>query len=167
MKKLFLFLFFMFAAGCSSGPAGGPPSLQIGSAAPSFSLDLLNGGKYEYKSGRSGKPLVLVYMASWCPCTHDSVPAFKEVYKEYNPKGVEFLMVGIQDSESKFKKFYKNSGLKFPAGFDYRTDLSLKYGVSAPPTTFFIDKEGKVKNAYYGKIEEKEKLAAWVAEIAG
>jgi peroxiredoxin len=59
----------------------------------------------------------------------------------------------------------KKKGFKFSAGFDKGERIARLYGVSAPPTTFFIDSEGKVLSSFYGKIVEKDRLSAWVDEI--
>jgi len=170
MKKVGLFptlliltALFTGASGCSS-PKGAPPTLESGSPAPQFTLDLIGGGQATLDTYK-GKPLVLIYMASWCPCSHESAPVFKEVYGKYHPKGVEFLMLGIQDSKSKFAGFVEEKGFEFPAGFDKGERIAGLYGVSAPPTTFFIDSEGKVASSFYGKIVETDRLSAWVDEI--
>ena len=166
LKRYIIFALIITIAGCSGdfSPRGAPPSLESGSPAPQFTLELVDGRSVtldEYK----GKPLVLIYMASWCPCSLESAPVFNKVYDEYHPKGVEFLMVGIQDSSSKFKKFVGEKGFKFSAGFDKGDNIARLYGVSAPPTTFFINKEGIVVNSYYGKIIEKNVLTVWVDQI--
>lgn len=156
----------ILVSGCSgdSSPKGAPPSLESGSPAPQFTLELIEGSSVTLDTYK-GKPLVLIYMASWCPCSHESAPVFKEVYEEYHPKGVEFLMLGIQDSKSKFRKFVKKKGFKFPAGFDKGERIARLYGVNAPPTTFFINKEGIVVSSFYGKIIENDRLSAWIDEI--
>ncbi|MBI5047694.1 MAG: redoxin domain-containing protein, partial [Deltaproteobacteria bacterium] len=76
------------------------------------------------------------------------------------------LMIGIQDSESKFKKFIEKKQFPFHASFDKADKIASLYGVNAPPTTFFIDKDGKIARAFYGKLVEIDKLSAWVEEIA-
>ncbi len=159
-----LWLIIVLSLGCSKGPRGTQPLIKMGEPAPAFTLELLDGRTVSIDTFK-GKPLVIITMASWCPCSHDSAPVFKEVYEIYHPKGVEFLMLGIQDSKSKFTKFVKKKEFKFPAGFDKGDIIAKLYGVSAPPTTFFINNEGKVVSAFYGKIIEKERLSAWVDEI--
>lgn len=152
-------------AGCGkSSPRGTQPAIKIDEPAPPFTLELLDGGTVTLDTFK-GKPLVIINMASWCPCSHESAPVFKEAYETYHPKGVEFLMLGIQDSKTKFARFVKKKEFKFPAGFDKGDMISKLYGVSAPPTTFFINSEGKVVSAFYGKIAEKERLSAWIDEI--
>ena len=160
-------MFFFALAGCDmEGPKGAPPTLETGSAAPPFALQLIGGGEAAL-SGYKGKPLVITFMASWCPCSHESAPVFKAVYEEYREKGVQFLMIGMQDGRSKFEKFYKEKGFPYPAGFDEGDRIAALYGVSSPPTTFFIGRDGTVVSSFYGKIVEKERLTAWVEGIAG
>jgi len=171
--KNYLVFLLLFTVHCSlftvftacSGPQDKQPTARVGAAAPAFTLSLASGGSVTLDSFK-GKPLVITFMASWCPCSNESAPVFKEAYSKYNPKGVEFLMMGIQDSESKFKKFVDRKQFPFPAGFDKGDKIARLYGVNAPPTTFFIDQDGKIARAYYGKLVEIEKLSAWVDEIA-
>lgn len=157
-------LLLIVLTGCS-GPKDKQPTAKVGTSAPLFSLNLINGGSVTLDSFK-GKPLVITFMASWCPCSNESAPVFKETYSKYNPKGVEFLMIGIQDSESKFKKFVDKKQFTFPAGFDKGDKIARLYGVNAPPTTFFISRDGKIAKAFYGKLIEIDKLSAWVDEIA-
>ena len=170
-----LILLFTVITGCSSGPQDKQPTARIGEPAPQFTLNLIGGGSVTLNDFRD-KPLVVTFMASWCPCSNESAPVFKEAYNRYNPKGVEFLMIGIQDSESKFKKFVEKKGFPFSAGFDKGDKIARLYGVNAPPTTLFINKDGKIARAFYGKVVETEKLSdgktveieklsAWVEEI--
>lgn len=174
IRFLFLLLLTILTA-CSSGPQDKQPTARIGDPAPQFTLNLIGGGSVTLNDFRD-KPLVVTFMASWCPCSNESAPVFKEAYNRYNPKGVEFLMIGIQDSESKFKKFVEKKGFPFSAGFDKGDKIARLYGVNAPPTTLFINKDGKIARAFYGKVVETEKLSdgktveieklsAWVEEI--
>ncbi len=160
-------MLFFELAGCNlEGPKGVPPTLETGAAAPPFTLELIGGGEATLEAYK-GSPLVMTFMASWCPCSHESAPVFKSVYEEYRKKGVKFLMIGMQDSKSKFTKFYKEKEFPYPAGFDKGDRIAALYGVSSPPTTFFIGRDGTIVSSFYGKIVEKEKLAAWVDGIVG
>jgi len=149
---------------CSSGPQDKQPTARIGDPAPQFTLNLIGGGSVTLNDFRD-KPLIVTFMASWCPCSNESAPVFKEAYSRYNPKGVEFLMIGIQDSETKFTKFVDKKQFPFPTGFDKGDKIARLYGVNAPPTTFFITREGKIGRAFYGKLVEIEKLSGWIGEI--
>lgn len=162
--KLCTFLFLIsLISGCSE-EGSKPLLLQVGAKAVPFTLELI-GGKQSQLEQYAGKGLVITFMSSWCPCSHDSAPLMKRAYAKNNGQ-VEFLMVGIQDSRSKFEKFVEKWGVPFPAGFDKGDRIGNDYGVSSPPTTFFIDKNGIVKRAFFGNIAKKpEEFQKWIEEI--
>ena len=74
-------------------------------------------------------------------------------------------MIGIQDKERKFKKFLDKHNFPFPVGFDDSDKIAQVYSVNAPPTTFFITRDGRIKSAFYGRILDVDKLSKWVEEI--
>jgi peroxiredoxin len=139
--------------------------LKVGIVAPPFTLALLDGGTTDMEPPH-GKGHVLTFMASWCPCSNESIPLMKQAHDRYEPEGVEFLMIGIQDSERKFEKFVDKWELPFSAGYDPGDDIARTYGVTAPPTTIFIDRDGKVKRVFYGNIKDKEEeFLQWTKEL--
>lgn len=148
--------------GCDTG-GGGPGVLATGRA-PDFTLTLTTGEKVT-KRDFAGRPLVLVFMAEWCPCSNESAPVFKEAYERYHPRGVEFLLIGFQDSRSKFRRFVERERFPFPAGYDEGDAIGASYGVNAPPTTFFIGPDGAIRNAYYGKIDDINVLVTWIEQL--
>lgn len=153
-------------SGCNPPPGtrGTQPNVKAGEPAFPFTLLLTNGGTASLDTFK-GKPLIITFMSSWCPCSNESAPVFKEVYNKYHPQGIEFLMIGIQDKERKFRKFLDKQNFPFPAGFDKGDKIAQIYRVNAPPTTFFITKDGNIQRAFYGRILEKDKLSKWVEDI--
>ena len=157
-----VFLLAALMSGCSEE---GQALLQVGEKAPSFSLELHSGEKIGL-DGYSGKGLVMTFMSSWCPCTKESIPFLKEAYQRHENDDIEFLLVGIQDAKSKFEKFVTKWEIPFSTGYDRGEKIARNYGVTAPPTTFFIDKDGIVKRVFYGNIKDKEKeFPQWIKEI--
>lgn len=155
----------LFLAACLGGCSeSGRPLLQVGEKAPPFKLELLNGeqvslGQY------AGKGLVITFMSSWCPCSNESMPMMKQAYMQHKDN-ISFLMIGIQDARSKFEKFTQKWALPFASGYDEDDQIARAYGVSSPPTTFFIDQNGVVKRAFYGNIKEKQdEFPLWVREL--
>nr|NIS41299.1 TlpA family protein disulfide reductase [Desulfuromonadales bacterium] len=139
--------------------------LKVGIVAPPFTLTLLDGGTADMERA-NGNGHVLTFMASWCPCSNDSIPLMKKAHARYEAEGIEFLMIGIQDAGSKFEKFVDKWELPFPAGYDSGDRIAHTYGVTAPPTTIFIDREGKVKRVFYGNIKDKEEeFFQWTEEL--
>ncbi len=162
--KKFCAVFFLVASisGCSEESK---PLLQVGEKAAPFTLELI-GGKQSQLEQYAGKGLVITFMSSWCPCSNDSMPLMKQAYAKYSNGQVAFLMVGVQDSQSKFEKYVEKWGVPFAAGYDKGDRIANNYGVSSPPTTFFIDKHGIVKRAFYGNIaKQPDEFQQWIEEI--
>jgi peroxiredoxin len=156
-----LFLVILIS-GCMKEPVN---VLQVGDKAPAFTLDLLDGNKGQLDL-YSGKSLAITFMSSWCPCSNQSIPIMKKAYNDNQANGLVFLMVGIQDSREKFAKFVDKWEIPFPAGYDKGDRIARNYGVNAPPTTIFIDRDGNVKRVFYGNIKDKQKeFPQWIEEI--
>jgi len=154
--------FALFLSGCGGESR---PLLQVGEKALPFTLELLDGkqGKLEQYAG---KGLVITFMSSWCPCSNESMPLMKQAYAKHSGGQVEFLLIGIQDSRPKFEGFVRKWQVPFPAGYDKGDHIAESYGVSSPPTTFFIDRNGIVKRAFYGNIAKKpDDFLKWVEEV--
>lgn len=157
-----ILVFLALVTGCSEDAK---PLLQVGEKAIPFTLELLDGGASRLED-YSGKGLVVTFMSSWCPCSNHSMPLFQEVKTAHKNDRIAFLMIGIQDSKSKFQTFVKKWNAPFPAGYDKSGRIAKDYGVSAPPTTFFIDRHGIVKRAFYGDVSTKpDEFRKWVKEV--
>lgn len=157
-----VFLLLAALSGCSSDNF---PALQVGVQAPTFTVTLLN-GKTSSISDYQGKGLLMIFMSSWCPCSNESIPIINAAYQRHQGDNIEFLIVGIQEARSKFENFVKKQGIVFPATYDGDKLVSRPYGINAPPTMVFIDKEGKVKRVFFGNIKDKKKaFVQWLEEI--
>lgn len=156
-------VFLMFVlSGCLGGDV---KPLKIGEKAPPFTLTLIDGGTADMEPPH-GNGHIITFMSSWCPCSNESMPLMKDVYSRYGEKGIAFLMIGIQDPESKFEKFVEKWEIPFSAGYDDGDKITRSYGVKQPPTTIFIDREGVVKRVFYGNIKDKEEeFLQWVGEL--
>ena len=102
-----------------------------------------------------GKPIVLNFWASWCgPCKRE-MPGFQQLYEELGNQ-VQFLMVNLTgyDDPVSVQALISQNGYTFPVLFDTILDGADTYGVTAFPTTFFIDGEGYLMEKYVGAMDE-------------
>jgi peroxiredoxin len=157
-----LLLLAGLVAGCGEDAK---PLLQVGETATPFALELVDGRSSRLES-YAGKGLVVTFMSSWCPCSNESLPLLKQAHARYGEDRIAFLMIGIQDSRSNFQQFVRKWNVPFPAGYDKGDRIARDYGVSTPPTTFFIGRDGIVKRAFYGNIAQKpDDFRQWLEEI--
>ncbi len=142
--------------------------LKIGAKAPPSMLTLLNGETKDI-TDHHGRAQVVTFMASWCPCSNESIPLIKKAFEQHNSgteSRISFLMIGFQSPKRKFDDIARKWGLPFPVAYDDGDKIARAYGIKAPPTTVFIDAKGHVKRVFYGNIKDVEKdFLRWTNEL--
>ena len=119
--------------------------------APDFAVQDWDGNEVHF-SDYLGKPIVLNFWAHWCgPCQME-MPEFNAAYERLGGE-VTFLMVhegaGVDDGKEKVTE----GGYTFPVVFDVDSRAGNMYGITAFPTTFFIDKDGNLQAYYMGAMD--------------
>ena len=130
-----------------TGPGNGQ---LIGAVAPDFDLQSLDGKDLKLSSLR-GKAVLLNFWATYCgPCKIE-MPWFVELQKEYGPQGFQILGVAMDDaSTDEIAKFAKDMGVNYPILLG-KEAVGMSYGgVNVLPTTFFLDRNGKVIAREFG-----------------
>jgi thiol-disulfide isomerase/thioredoxin len=124
-----------------------------GKIAPGFTLADLNGNKVALANYK-GRPLVVDFWATWCgPCKVE-IPWFEKLHEQYASQGLEILGVSTDDldrddpakmftEKRDIADFVAKMHMNYPVllGEDAVED---KWGIDAMPTTFFIDRNGKI-----------------------
>ncbi|MFA7238584.1 MAG: TlpA disulfide reductase family protein [Sulfuricellaceae bacterium] len=142
---------FLFMLGCSGNTT--EPKAAIENA-PDFNVALFDGGEFQL-SAQKGKVVVINFFASWCVSCGEETPHIEKVFGEYASQPVAFLGIAVDDTEKKAKEFMKKSGLTIPAGLDRTGKIKDAYGLYGMPTTFFIDKNGKISYFHAGVVTEE------------
>jgi len=126
-------------------------SLDVaGKPAPDFTLESLDGKNIQL-SAYKGQAVLLNFWATWCgPCKIE-MPWFVELQKEYGPQGLQIVGVAMDDaSKEDIAKFVKEMGVNYPILIG-KEDVGNQYGgVNVLPTTFFIDRDGKIVAREFG-----------------
>jgi len=164
MKKLTLIicLLLLIAMGpsLSENTSGEPISplntdTMINSTAPDFTLKDLNGKSISLSSFK-GKVVLLNFFATWCPPCRAEMPAFNKLYREKKIRGLEIISVSTDRSLNDIKDFLQKNKVDFPILFDADRSVSKQYRVFSMPTTFLIDKSGKIVEKFYGEYDWTE-----------
>ncbi len=132
-----------------------PTGLGPGKTAPDFTLKTLS-GKVVSLSDYRGKVVLVNFWASWCPPCREEMPLFKRVYEKYKKKGFEILAVSTDSSVDPVKKFVKEHGISFTVLMD-DGKVSSTYGIQGLPTSFLIDRDGRILKVRLGEYKEVEK----------
>ena len=137
-----------------------PPNL-LGQAAPAMTVAALDGRHLEL-SAFHGTPLVVNFWASWCvPCRQEA-PVLNAAAREYEGR-VQFVGVDIQDTDSAARAYQAELMSPYPVGPAIKGSYR-DWGVTAPPETFFIDRQGVVVSKILGPVD-RQRLEVYVSML--
>src|SRR3954470_16813228 len=131
------------------------PSRQAeikGKPAPEFALESLDGKTVRLSDFR-GKAVLVNFWATWCQPCKIEMPWFEEMQKEYGPNGFQVLGIAMDDaSKEDIAKFAKDMGVNYPILLGKESVGDSYGGVNVLPTTYFIDRDGKIITREFGLV---------------
>jgi thiol-disulfide isomerase/thioredoxin len=104
-----------------------------------------------------GQVVLLDFWATWCGPCRATLPRFEKLFQQYKDKG--FVVIGLTTFEGKaegrpltrsqelnyLREFKKRFGVTYGFAISDADDNDLNYAVSSIPTTFLIDRRGRVR----------------------
>lgn len=124
-------------------------ALDIGKAAPELQARLANGTGVTL-SAHHGKIIYLDFWASWCGPCRQSFPWMNALHEKYGSKGLEIIAVNLDSKESDARQFLAEHPAKFTIAFDPVGVTPRKYDVKGMPTSYLIDREGRLLMIHSG-----------------
>ncbi|MFD1444807.1 thiol-disulfide oxidoreductase ResA [Thermoactinomyces vulgaris] len=125
--------------------------LQEGEPAPNFTLATLDGKTVQLSDYR-GKAVLLNFWGTWCEPCRTEMPALQNAYDQYKDQGFEVLAVNIAETDVAVSSFVEQYQLNFPVLLDRNREVTELYGIVPIPSSFFIDKEGKIRKIVEGPL---------------
>jgi peroxiredoxin len=146
--------------GCSSSPttvkaASLKPNGERHDA-PDFALKDAE-GKTVHLADYRGKVVLLDFWATWCDPCRLEIPWFIEMQRKNKDRGFEVLGVSMDDEGWEVvKPFMKNIGVNYRVLIGNDQTTEMYGGVDALPTTFLIDRQGKIAAVHIGLASRKD-----------
>jgi peroxiredoxin len=127
------------------------PAPQIGFTAPAFTLPDLSGTEVDL-ADLQGRVVVLNFWASWCPPCRAEMPAFEQAFRRYEDQGLVVLTVNAayQDPLDDMQAFLEPLAPSFPILRDTNGAVNRLYAITSLPTTFFIGRDGTIRDLVIG-----------------
>ena len=153
-------LFGYLVAGCSTTPrsvnAASVKPDKDRKPAPDFALKDAD-GKVVHLSDYKGKVVLLDFWATWCgPCKIE-IPWFMEMQRKNKDKGFEVLGVAMDDEGWEVvKPFVTKMGVNYRMVIGNDMTAQAYGGVDALPTTFLIDRAGKIAAVHVGLASKRD-----------
>lgn len=124
--------------------------ISSGTAAPAWTLRDLS-GKFVKSDEFKGKVVIVDFWATWCPPCRAEIPGFVGLYKRYGDKGLVIVGVSLdQQGAAVVKSFVEKFGVNYPIVMGDAKIAEAFGGVEALPTTFVIDRQGRVVRTHVG-----------------
>lgn len=133
--------------GC--GPQTSQP--QAGAAAPAFPVERVDGSRASFPDDYSGRVVALRFWADWCPFCKDEMRAIETVYQRQREAGLVVLALNVGQSREVAERFARGLGISYEVALDQDAAVSGQYGVVGLPLTYFVDRQGRVRNKILGE----------------
>lgn len=133
--------------------------IQEGSRLPAYEVRTLAGETVSLDAFR-GQPVLLNVWATWCPPCVREMPALQRVHEQLGGEGLRIIGVSV-DAEpglintwgrpgGDIRRFVAAHGLTFDILWDPSGNLETAYALNGLPTTFLIDRKGRVRQKVVG-----------------
>jgi cytochrome c biogenesis protein CcmG/thiol:disulfide interchange protein DsbE len=125
----------------------------IGKPAPDFALRTLDGNGVVRLSDLRGQVVVVNFWKSTCAACFVEHPALAAAWNRYRDHGVVVVGIDFEDSLGGARGFATSQGGDWPLVVDQDGRTVLAYGVTGPPETFFIGRDGRVAAKQIGPVD--------------
>jgi peroxiredoxin len=134
--------------------------LNVGSRAPEFHLERLDGGRTTLADLLASGPVLLVFYKITCPICQLTLPFLERLHKS----GAARVFGVSQNDSGDTRDFARHFGLSFPMLLDLEEEdffASNAYEISSVPTMYFVGQDGKITHTIEGWLKtEMERLGA-------
>lgn len=99
------------------------------------------------------------FWGSWCgPCRREQ-GALEALWKEYRPRGVQFVGINTRrDQRAAAMAFVREFSVTYPLIYNPDSRIAFAFGVRTMPASFVIDREGRIAAMIVGALRDEADL---------
>jgi peroxiredoxin len=127
------------------------PQLKAGEPPPTFRLPRLGADTLAFPDQTAGQIVAIRFWADWCPFCESEMTQLEPVYRKYRDQGLRILAVNVRQDADTAKRFVDKLGVSYETLLDSDGRVARSYGVLGLPTTFFVDRAGRLKGKVIGE----------------
>jgi thiol-disulfide isomerase/thioredoxin len=141
LKKILLALLLSHAAAALA-----EAEIKVGDPFPA----LADAGLAGTLPGTAGQVVLVDFWASWCAPCKASFPAMAKLHSDFSGRGLAIVAVSVDDKESAYAAFVKKLAPPFAVVHDRTHAFVQQVSVPTMPTSYLVDREGKVRFVHAG-----------------
>ncbi len=145
-------LLILLASQIGAGGGGTRTSRLLGKPAPSFDLEVLDGGEHLSSADLAGTTYLVNFWNEWClPCAEEH-PALVEFHRRHAGDPSVRLIGILRDERSlaEVRRYVEREGVAWTVLLDPGGDAAVAFGTTGQPETFAIGADGVVRAYQYG-----------------
>ncbi len=146
------------------------PAMQVtakterGVVAPDFVLPELSGASTRLSDHR-GKVVLVNFWATWCTPCRAEMPSMEKLYQAHRGRGLVILAIsGDRTRRQVVESFVQELGLTFPILLDPGGEVFAQYSVPGLPTSYLLDRQGRIVSGEVGARDWSGAAARQVVE---
>jgi len=137
----------------AGGDAGAFRPLDVGSPVPAFAARALDGDTVRVGGPSAGIPTVLNVWATWCESCREEMAALDSLRREFASQGLRVVAVSVDNGGiERVRRFAESNHLTMVVAHDPGAVIEQSYQVVGVPTTFIIDRAGKLAWRHTGNV---------------
>jgi peroxiredoxin len=100
-----------------------------------------------------GKIVFLNFWTTWCPTCRIEMPSMEKLHQKFKDSNFAMVTINLQEPPARVKEFFKEFKLTFTALLDTGGEVGIMFGINQIPTTYILDKEGRIIGKAIGPRE--------------
>ncbi|WP_026608969.1 TlpA family protein disulfide reductase [Methylocaldum szegediense] len=110
----------------------------------------LNLGAYQ------GKVLLIDFWATWCPPCKKSMPFFNGLRNQHLKDGFEVVAINVDENTEDALRYLEAHPVNYVTAFDSSGECPRVFDVKAMPSSYLVDRQGKVRLVHLGYRDEDQ-----------
>jgi peroxiredoxin len=153
-------------AACAQPNGATVAAVSVGDRVPSYSAATLTGG--DIRLGEPANEITLLNVwATWCTSCREEMADLESLHRAYDARGVHVVAVSLDaGSEELVRRFVRREALTFDVVHDRAAQLQSAFRVAGVPSTYVIDRAGRLLWQHTGGLHGAMDAAQAVIDSA-
>ena len=132
-----------------------------------WTLQTTKGEQFNLSEHLGGKPVVLVFWATWCTPCKKELDEQRGLFDSLTEEGVQVVLVSVdnQKSQAKVKPYVESKGYQWPVLLDPDNEVLKRYGGINVPYTVVLDADGNAQSKMRTAIKDVNQFRSLINSL--